>query len=303
MLVRILITLAILFPLIPSAKGQDVESVDFFVQDNKIIVTYSLLYCQRDYTYDLALYYWKDGQVNRAYAIEGDVQQQECGGDKKITWDVLADLESLDGKIKMEVRKVAEHKVARQKVRREKDHGYIGLMIGGFTPYKNFTPQFSYPFSSDNLQSPGASVELTGSWLGRRQGLLGYTSSLRLATSDITEGVMMEETSWVNGSFAFGPLISIPFSRRVVWDLRPMLGYCHTFVTGWSESSVYYNSEYEPVDAGSICYQLGTAFRLNAGKWFSFIFAADYFQTQPKFHATNINMNYLTFSFGCGIRF
>lgn len=303
MLVRILFLLSIATSLVSRAYGQDVESVDFHVEGDKIIVKYDLLYCQTDYVYDVALYYWQDGQVNRAYAIEGDVLGQECGADKKLTWDVLSDVQELNGMVKMEVRKVADHKVVREKKQRDKDHGYIGIMIGGFTPYKNFSPQHNFLLPSDDLQSAGASAELTGSWLGRRQGIMGYTSSIRLSTTDFTDSLMVEKTGWVNGSFTFGPLFSIPLSRRVVWDLRPMLGYSHTFVIGRSQSSVFYTTEDEPMNAGSLCLQLGTVVRINMAKWLNIVFAADYFQTQPKFFENSFNMNYLTFSFGCGVRF
>jgi hypothetical protein len=281
--------------------SQRIEHVDFYVEDSKIIVVFGLQDCPPNKSYDFGLFYKHEGRVREATSVEGDLRNQQCGGYKQITWNVLSDRSSLNGKIQFEVRVVGINKIKRPS--RTKDRGYIGLSTGVFVPYKSFSDGQN-SVSSDNLEKPGANVELSISWLGKRKSIFGYTTSIRGgATGFLNEMTYSEETQWANVSFAFGPLISIPFSSKVVWDLRPMLGYSETFVTSSLQNSLFYTPDFTPINAGNFCIQLGTVFRFNVLNRMNLILAGDYFETNPSFSEMKRNINCFSVSFGMGIRF
>jgi len=281
--------------------SQSIEHVDFYVEDSKVVVVFSLQDCPANRTYDFGLFYRHENRVREAISVEGDLKNQQCGSYKQITWDVLSDRTALNGRVQFEVRVLSVNKI--KKPARFKDSGYIGLLTGVFVPHKSFSPGQNYS-TNDHLEKPGANVELSINWLGRRKGIFGYTTSIRAgATGFMNEEDYTGGTQWANVSFAFGPLISIPFSRKVVWDLRAMLGYSETFVMSSLQNSFFYTPDFTPINAGNFCIQLGTVFRFNVLNRMNLVLSGDYFETDPTFHEMESNINYFTVSFGMGFRF
>lgn len=270
---------------------QKITNVDFGIFDNTIRISYDLIECPANETYDIELYLYAEGKLRQIQqGLSGDIKQVSCGWLKKtILWEVLSDRNELKGNIHFEVRIGDKHRIKVKKTPSFKewkfDKGYIGASIGGFIPYGN------YGNPSDNLEKNG--FQMNGSFGYLFTNVIGVSGSLYWCGSEINE------SWWENWGLMVGPLISIPLGNKVKWDLRPMIGY--------SSSSIYASYDYLPdYDGGTTSgpsYNLGTALRLNLGQKASYLLSFEYFSVKPEFEGYPIIPNIATLSLSAGVAF
>jgi len=99
---------------------------------------------------------------------------------------------------------------------------------------------------------------------------------------------------WSYGGMMVGPLISFPITKKVDWDLRPMVGYSVSTLP-----DLGYGSE----QAISIAINIGTVFRINVSKRISLLLSADFFSTKPDFVEYGFDQNINTISLGFGVAY
>jgi hypothetical protein len=110
-MLRILQFLA-LFPAFLSA--QQFTNIDFYTQQEKVIITYDLINCPSRRLYDIKLSFVdRNRQVIRPSSVSGDINRIRCGSTKSITWDVLADRTAFQGEYQavLEVQKKHRQKI------------------------------------------------------------------------------------------------------------------------------------------------------------------------------------------------
>jgi hypothetical protein len=125
-MLRILQFLA-LFPAFLSA--QQFTNIDFYTQQEKVIITYDLINCPSRRLYDIKLSFVdRNRQVIRPSSVSGDINRIRCGSTKRITWDVLADRTAFQG----EYQAVLEvHKKYRQKIQGGPGNAVFSVLMPG----------------------------------------------------------------------------------------------------------------------------------------------------------------------------
>jgi len=91
-----------------------------------------------------------------------------------------------------------------------------------------------------------------------------------------------------------GPLFSIPVSKTVAWDFRPMIGYSVTTVSDVGDVKD---------EAMAFAFNLGTLIRIDLNQKYALTFNADYFSTKPYFKDYGFEQNIGTISIGVGLAY
>lgn len=143
--------------------------------------------------------------------------------------------------------------------------GYLGISVGPSIPIGKFADKnngvantgvqanllnFGYLFSKN--------VGICASWFG--------------AANPID---MQNVEPWSYGGIIIGPLISMPLSNKVDFDIRPMIGFSATTFPKIGNIA--------SANAVTTAYDLGTTFRFNVGNKLALTLSADYFSTKPEF--------------------
>lgn len=288
----IFITLAIFC--YQAGYSQKITNVDFGVFNNSIRITYDLVDCPPNETYNIKLYLSQEGKISQIQqGLSGDIIQVSCGRYKTISWEVLADRNELKGDIHFEVRIGEKHRVKVKKTPSFKlwklDKGYVGASIGGFVPYG------TYAIPSDNLEQNG--TFFNGSFGYLPKDLIGICGSLYWYGTPISDD--LETASWSNWGLMVGPLVSIPLGNKVKWDLRPQIGYS---VSSAFSTSSFLPDTYDGSTSG-VAYNLGTGLRLNLGEKASYLISFEYFSTKPKFDGYPIEPNIATLGLSVGVAY
>lgn len=278
--------------------AQDIRNVDFTVQKDKIFVVYELANCKRDRAYDVKLYYTDQSGFSEAKSVEGNLIEQSCGKQKLIVWDVLKDRKELKGKIQLEVKIVKSYSTMR-KTMLENDKGLVGASLGLFNPIGS-VGTLSAGIPSDKLDQQGNSADI---FLALRlKGFIGIAGNLRFANTMSDVSVAGGETYWDNRGFTIGPWISFPLSAAVFLDLRPLIGYSHTFTYASSNKSLFFNNG-TGLNAGAFSKNISASLRFNWEDSFYYFVGADYFSANPRFNSElTRNLKTLGFSAGISIR-
>ena len=79
--------------------SQALENIDFFSEGRKVVITYDLINCEKDVSYDIKLLFIEQttNQILTPRSISGDLLKITCGS-KRIIWEVDKDLEKVSGK-------------------------------------------------------------------------------------------------------------------------------------------------------------------------------------------------------------
>jgi hypothetical protein len=314
---RLLLTiLACLFSI--ASYSQKIDNVDFAVDGNTVKVHYDIEGCSSEKNYDVRLLLGVDGKVTEIKrGLSGDVQGVSCGSGKTIRWDVLADLQELNGRIYFTVEVVRAFSIARasdpatedwsepqNQSRHSKrdntwaseswkaDKGYVGGSLGVFSPYQGR----GYSLMPYNLTQGGFFMSATLGYLPTL--LLGVSTTVYVYSQANTREFNV--TSGKNLGFMIGPLISLPIGNRIKWELRPQLGYSAISVA----SDLLHPDSLNVVRAGMAC-NLGTGLRLNIGKRTCYMINVDYLSAPIRFDDLPIETERgtLSASFGVAFRF
>ena len=162
----------------------------------------------------------------------------------------------------------------------QKRKGYIGLSLGPSFPLGDFKEKNNFPFGT-GLTGP----ETTSTGLQFTLVNFGYLFTEHFGIAGSWFGAAYSRSSnrnyeldpWSCGALMVGPLLSYPISEKLEWDLRPMIG-C-SVCSGDPENTTPVTIE----SSMALIVNLGTVFRIHAGKRFSFLLTADYFSTKLKF--------------------
>jgi hypothetical protein len=90
--------------------SQEIENVDFVVKDNIMHITYDLVKCPINKTYDIRIMAVADSTMfTEASAVSGNLKKVGPGKNKKVEWNVLKDVPELKGKILVMVEVISAH--------------------------------------------------------------------------------------------------------------------------------------------------------------------------------------------------
>lgn len=284
----------------PWIAAQDIQNVDFIVQNEKILVFYDLVNCKGDRLYDIKLYYTDQTGFSEAVSVGGDLMNQSCGKKKVISWDVLRDKNDLKGNVQFEVKIVRSYSRMRLEMINQ-DKVYFGVSLGIFNPVSDSRNSSTGGIPSDNLEQQGNSTDIL---LGLRlKGVFGITGSLRFSNTMRYANIAGGDTYWENISYTIGPLISYPVSSNVFLDLRGMVGYSSTVTYPSSNKSLFFDNG-DGLSAGAFTKSIGAVLRFNWEQSYNYFVGVDYFSASPKFSGQlTRNVQNLGFSIGAAIRF
>ena len=95
---------SVILGFIPSLFAQTIENVDFYVESQRIVVRYDLIYPKPDTLINISLVFRNDkGDKIIPVSVTGDLNKVNPGVGKHIYWDVLKDQAELSGKFKAEL--------------------------------------------------------------------------------------------------------------------------------------------------------------------------------------------------------
>ena len=181
-----------------------------------------------------------------------------------------------------EIEKITKETIEIKKSERRK--GFIGLSLGASIPTGIFADEL------DGAANTGIQINLVN---------VGYLFSKNVGITGVWF-VAANPTNidfidpWSYGGMMVGPLISFPITKKVDWDLRPMVGYSVTTLP-----DLGYGTE----QAISIAINIGTVFRINVSKRISLLLSADFFSTKPDFVEYGFDQNINTISLGFGVAY
>jgi formylglycine-generating enzyme required for sulfatase activity len=82
-----------------------IDSLSFLQNENKIIIDYELTAIEKDSFYDVIVKISNaTGVLEEAHSFSGDFGRVNKGGKKQLVWDVLKDIEKLNGQIQVELK-------------------------------------------------------------------------------------------------------------------------------------------------------------------------------------------------------
>ena len=166
----------------------------------------------------------------------------------------------------------------------QKPRGYVGASIGPSIPVGAFADR------ADGAAKTGVQLNLVN---------FGYFFTENIGISGIWFGAAnpVSEASynpWSYGGLLAGPLFSIPVSKTVAWDFRPMIGYSVTTVSDVGDVKD---------EAMAFAFNLGTLIRIDLNQKYALTFNADYFSTKPYFKDYGFEQNIGTISIGVGLAY
>ncbi len=183
-----------------------------------------------------------------------------------------------------EIEKITKEEIIKnQKVKYTgKRRGFIGLSLGANVPIGKFADandgaaktgfqinliDFGYLFS-DN-------VGITATWFGASNPIEGGGS----------------DYLWSHGGLMVGPLFSLPVSKKIEWDIKPMIGFSSASIT---------NTELET--ALSFAFNVGTGFRFNVSRLIALTLGIDYTTSKFKWDIGEQSMGTLAIKGGFAFR-
>jgi hypothetical protein len=145
--------------------------------------------------------------------------------------------------------------------------GYFGIASGTSTPIGEF--------ASDASAQTGITYAVNfGCRLSEKFGV----AATWYATSSQTENSVFDSYSYQG--FMIGPSYSIVISEKLEFDLRAMVGYSMTTISGFSINNQNINTGSK---TSSTAYNMGAFYRYNQSENIAYTFSADYFTTRPEF--------------------
>lgn len=156
-----------------------------------------------------------------------------------------------------EIEKITKEKpISKKNNQLGRKKGFIGLELGANLPIGKFADEndgaaktglqinfinFGYLFSEN--------IGITATWFGASNPIEGFGS----------------DYLWAQGGLLIGPLFSIPFSEKVEWDIKPMVGLSRATITniGLEYSIAKYEWDLGDQSMGTLAIKGGVAFRLN----------------------------------------
>jgi len=95
---------SVILGFISSLFAQTIENVDFYVESQRIVVRYDLIYPKPDTLINISLVFRNDkGDKITPVSVTGDLNKVKPGVGKHINWDALKDQAVLSGKYKAEL--------------------------------------------------------------------------------------------------------------------------------------------------------------------------------------------------------
>lgn len=164
--------------------------------------------------------------------------------------------------------------------------GYVGFSFGPSVPIGDYSNLSSAPKVGMQFNL-GHFGYLFSKNVGICASLMGGVNPLNYGEDDDE----WDEEYWSYGAMMVGPMISFPFSPRVEWDIRPMIGVC-------SVTTPKMLGE-EQGDGMSYC--VGSALRFNVNRVLALMLTADYLYSEPSFDTGDLKVE--TLAFGVGIAF
>lgn len=107
--------------------AQEVQNVDFTFLNNSFVITYDLIDCKNNYTYDVKLK--MEGKVSGFYYpinTSGELTNLICGNGKKITWSPLSEGKQINEDVRFIVSIIKSNKIP--------DNGPINAIKSVFIP-------------------------------------------------------------------------------------------------------------------------------------------------------------------------
>ncbi len=96
------------------ATSQQIENVNYFLEDKNIVITYDFVNCVSSEVYDISVLFIEQNQTKISpISLSGDVKNVICGSNR-IVWDILKDGVELYGKYQVWL----DFKVASKSIRR-----------------------------------------------------------------------------------------------------------------------------------------------------------------------------------------
>ena len=112
---------------------QDIQNVDFTLKNNTFYISYDLLNCESNQMYDVKL--TLEGRKSGYYTpvnVSGDLYNQTCGSNKKITWSPQAEGKQL----KEEVRFFVEISAKKKLIDNGPSNAYRSMILPGLGSLK-----------------------------------------------------------------------------------------------------------------------------------------------------------------------
>ena len=199
-----------------------------------------------------------------------------------------------------EIEKITKEKYARPIIIRRNSSerkGYIGISAGPSVPIRYFADK------NNGMAKTGLHVNFLNlgylfyDYLGITAVCYGGSNSMKSDTlwaGKSNEVVTDTLSPWKYGGIMVGPLISLPLSKTVSWDLRPLMGFTVTQIPDLGEGT-------ESVSSGAL--GIGTLLRINLSSNFSLMINADYFSSNPLFPTYGIQQSVETISCGLGFNY
>ena len=79
-------------------NAQQIENINYFLEDKNIVITYDLINCKSSEAYDISVTFVEQNQTKiTPISVSGDLKKVSCGS-KRIVWNLLNDREELSGK-------------------------------------------------------------------------------------------------------------------------------------------------------------------------------------------------------------
>ena len=95
---------SVILGFIPLLFSQTIENVDFYLENQRIVVRYDLIYPKPDTLFNISLVFRNDkGAKITPISLSGDLNKVKPGVGKHIYWDALKDQAVLSGKYKAEL--------------------------------------------------------------------------------------------------------------------------------------------------------------------------------------------------------
>lgn len=219
--------------------------------------------------------YLKNGQV-----IKGVIIEQVPNKSIKIE-----NAEGIVSEFQMaEIEKFGKEKLPSSEYQNKKakiGSGYIGLTIGASIPIGYFASR------SNGLANFG--YQLNGIEFGYLfSKYIGASATVFVAENPIS---LDSVAPWKYGSIMIGPLFTLKLTKKIEWDLKPMIGYSLTTVPDLRDGAE---------EASAASYSVGTQFRYNLNKHFSLMLSSDFYYSVPSFKYYKFTQTITTISVRVG---
>jgi len=173
--------------------------------------------------------------------------------------------------------------------------GFIGISMGPSIPVGDFADK-SFTSANAGFAKTGATFNLVnfGYKFGQNFGIVG--SWFGSANNVDIQGV---DGTWSYGGLMGGPMLSMPVSDRIDFDLKAMIGFAS------ARLKIKDNGETSGTGAG---FQFGGTLRYNFSEKWCMVINADYFASKQKFDkldpsTDNFNQNIAAINLTFGVAY